>query len=136
MEKLKINWLAIVILVVAYQLISFIWYGIFAQQWMDLNSFSEADMTETSVFPFIIAIITALITNYVFAALFRFLDIRTAMSGLGIAILCWIGFTFAEMSTVYIFSLKPFGLILIDTGKSLITFALSGIVLGAWKKYA
>ena len=135
MEKQKINWLAIVILVVAYQLIAVVWYGVFAQSWMDFNQFTEADFAERNITPYIIAIITALITNYVLAALFKALDIDSAMAGLRLAILCWIGFTFAEVSTLYIFSFKPFGLTLIDSGKALIAFSVSGIVLGAWRKY-
>ena len=135
MEKQKINWLAIIVLVVAWQLIAVVWYGALADPWMELNKFSEADFGESSATPYIIAIITALITNYVLAALFKVLNIDSAMAGLRLAILCWIGFTFAEVSTLYMFSLKPFSLTLIDTGKSLITFALSGIVLGAWLKY-
>ncbi len=135
MEKQKINWLAIVVLVIAYQLIAVLWYAVFAQSWMDYNQFTEADFAERSVTPYVIAIITALITNYVLAALFKALNIDSAMAGLRLAILCWIGFTFAEVSTLYIFTLKPFGLTMIDSGKSLIAFAMSGIVLGIWRKY-
>ena len=135
MKNLRINHPAVIILTVAYQLMAMAWYGIFAQQWMSLNNFTEADFTDQSPVPYIYAIITALITNYAFAVLFKKLKVEEVGLGIKVAALCWLGFTFAEISTINMFSLNPFALSLVDGGKSFLAFVISGIVLASWKKY-
>ena len=135
MKNLKINHLAVIILTIAYQLIAMGWYTIFSNQWMSLNNFTEADFADQSPVPYIYALITALITNYVLAILFKNLKVEQVTEGIKIAFLCWLAFTFAELSTVNMFSLKPFALSLVDGVKSLVTFMITGIVLGSWKKY-
>jgi len=135
MKNMKINHLAVILLTIAYQIIAMVWYSIFSNLWMSLNGFTDADFADQSPMPYIYAVITALVTNYALAFLFRNLKVEQAGHGVKIAVLCWLAFSFAEISTVYMFSLKPFALSLVDGGKSLVAFVISGIVLGSWKKY-
>jgi hypothetical protein len=65
------------------------------------------------------------------------LNAASAMAGLKIALLCWFAFLFVEYSTIAVFSAfetNPWPLIFIDMGRPFVAFAISGLVLGAWRK--
>jgi mannose/fructose/N-acetylgalactosamine-specific phosphotransferase system component IIC len=62
---------------------------------------------------------------------------HTAAAGLRIALFCWFCFLFIEFATVGLFSAfetNPWPLILIDMGRPLVAWSISGLVLGAWRK--
>ena len=84
-----------------------------------------------------LAIVTAIIVNYALAWLIGRLNATNAVVGLKIALLCWFAFLFVEYSTIAVFSAfetNPWPLIFIDMGRPLVAFAISGLVLGAWRK--
>src|SRR4051812_20694389 len=86
---------------------------------------------------YLLAIVAAVITNYALAWLLQRASATTAVAGLKIALLCWVGFLFVEYATICVFSAfetNPWPLICIDMGRPLITFAISGLVLGGWRK--
>ena len=137
MGNQKINHVAVWILVVFHQIVAILWYSkfLFGTKWMALLNKTDADFVASSPLNYIIAIITALGMTYLLAWLFKELKINTPLRGLFYAAIFAIGFLVLEMLTVGFFSLKPFGLTLIDGGMYFVNFLIAGIVLGAWKKY-
>ena len=135
---IRINHAAVWVLVVVHQLIGWVWYAIFGEQWLNLHARTMTDIDRThNVSAYILAIVAAIITNYVFAWLLGRINVTNAVAGLKIALLCWLGFLFVEYATICVFSAfetNPWPLVLIDMGRPLITFAVSGLVLGAWRK--
>ena len=67
-------------------------------------------------------------------------DLRlSAGFGIRIALFCWFAFLFAEFATIALFSAfetNPWPLLLIDMGRPLIAWSITGVVLGAWRKSA
>jgi hypothetical protein len=56
---------------------------------------------------------------------------------LQIALACWFGFLFVQYASISVFSAfetNPWPLILINMGPLFLAFAISGIVLGAWRR--
>jgi hypothetical protein len=56
---------------------------------------------------------------------------------LKIALGCWFAFLFAEYATISEFSAfetNPWPLVFIDMGRAFVAFAISGLVLGGWRK--
>ena len=51
MKKLKINYWAVIVVVVLSQLVPMIWYGVFAEQWMELNGLTMEMITEDASSP-------------------------------------------------------------------------------------
>ena len=83
-----------------------------------------------------IAVISAILVNYALAWLFVKLHVAHALTGLKIALICWFAFLFAQYATISVFSAfetNPWPLVLINMGRPLLAFAISGIVLGAWR---
>jgi hypothetical protein len=92
-----------------------------------------------SVGAYLLAILAAIIVNYALAWLIARLNATSAIAGLKIALLCWFAFLFVEHATIAVFSsfeTNQWPLILIDMGRPLVSFAISGIVLGVWRKRA
>jgi hypothetical protein len=134
----KINHLAVWILVVVHQLIGWGWYSVFGEMWLNYHAKTMTDIERTHSFvPYVIAIIASIFVNYALAWLFAKLHVAHALTGLKIAIVCWFAFLFVEYSTIAVFSAfetNPWPLIFIDMGRPFVAFAISGLVLGAWRK--
>ena len=136
----RINHLAVWILVVVHQLVGLGWYSIWGEKWLNLHAKTTTDIERNhEVWPYLMAIATAIVVNYTLASLIRRLGATTAVAGLRLALLCWFAFVFLEHATVAAFSAfetNPWPLVLIDMGRPFVAFAISGIVLGAWQRRA
>jgi len=134
----RINHLAVWILVVVYFLIGWGWYSVFGEKWLNLHARTMTDIERPhNVGAYVFAVLTAIIVNYTLAWLISRLNATTAVGGLKIALICWFGFFFVEYASIVLFSAfetNPWPLILIDMGRPLVAFAVSGLVLGAWRK--
>src|SRR5438105_15770850 len=136
----KINHLAVWILVVVHQLVGWGWYTVFGETWLNLHAKTATDIERThSLVPYLIAIVTAIVVNYALAWLIARLNNTSGLGGVKIALLCWFAFLFVEYSTISAFSAfetNPTPLVLIDMGRPFVAFAISGFVLGSWRKSA
>jgi len=134
----RINHLAVWLLVVVHQLVAWGWYSIWGDTWLNLHARTMTDIEQAhNIGAYALGIVTAIVVNYVLAWLLAQLNVASALAGLRIALVCWFGFLFVEHATIAVFSAfetNPWPLILIDMGRPLIGFAISGLVLGAWQK--
>ena len=134
----KINHLAVWILVVVYFLIGWGWYAILGEKWLNLHARTMTDIERTHDFvPYLVAIAASISVNYALAWLTSRLKATSAIAGLRIAIVCWFAFLFVEYSTISAFSAfetNPWPLVFINMGRPFLAFAISGIVLGAWRR--
>ncbi len=134
----KINHLAIWILVAVHVLIGWGWYAIFGEMWLNYHAKTMTDIERThNVSAYLIAIVAAIFVNYTLAWLIARLNAPSATCGLKIALVCWFAFLFVEYSTISMFSAfetNPWPLVFIDMGRPFVAFAISGLVLGGWRK--
>ena len=133
----RIHHLAVCVLAVIHFFIGLGWYALFGEAWLNLNARTMTDIEQPhNVVPYIIAIIAAILVNYALAWLFVKLHVAHALTGLKIALTCWLAFLFAPFASIAVYSAfetNPWPLILINMGPSFLAFAISGIVLGAWR---
>jgi hypothetical protein len=134
----RIHHLAVWILVLIHFFIGLGWYALFGDAWLNYNARSMTDIeTPHSVVPYAIAVLSAIAVNYTLAWIFDKLHVAHAVTGLKVALLCWFGFLFVQYSTIAAFSAfetNPWPLVLINMGPPLLAFAISGVVLGAWRR--
>jgi hypothetical protein len=114
------------------------WYALFGEVWLNYHARTMTDIESTfGVEPYVIAFVAAIFTNYALAWLIYKLHAPNAVAGLTIALICWFGFLFVQYAAISAFSAfetNPWPLVFIDMGRPLIAFAISGLVLGAWRK--
>jgi hypothetical protein len=134
----RINHLAVWILVVVHQLIGWGWYAVFGEMWLNYHAKTMTDIERTHSFSaYLIAFVASIFVNYALAWLISRLNAANAVAGLKIALICWFAFLFVEYATISVFSAfetDPWPLVFIDMGRPFVAFALSGLVLGAWRK--
>ena len=138
MEKLKINHAAVWVAIVLLHVLGFLWYGVlFQDQWMNLVGLDlatiEANPAGAGVW--LTNTVATVVPVYVLAWLFTKLNVNTALQGAGIGLL--IGFAFVHLSTMTndMFAQNPYGLSWITGGFSMVSLAIAGLILGAWRKY-
>ena len=136
----KINHPAVWILVAVYFLIGWGWYAVFGEMWLNYHAKTMTDIERThNVGAYVMAIVGSIFVNYALAWLIGRLNAASAVKGLKIAMICWFAFLFIEYATICVFSAfetNPWPLVLIDMGRPFLGFAISGLVLGAWRRPA
>lgn len=137
LDLAQINWLAVAAAAVASFLIGGIWYAaLFGRAWTETYGFSEEqqrELAERQVVNLLIALLADVITAIVFAALLTSVAASTAMTGLLLGLLAWLGFSGAPNLATHVMSGRPMMGFVIDSGKHLASFALIGLILGAWR---
>jgi hypothetical protein len=113
------------------------WYALFGEAWLNYNARTMTDIEQPHNAAVIVsAIISAVVVNYALAWLFAKMRVAHALTGLMIALVCWFAFLFAQYAAIAVFSAfetNPWPIILINMGRAFLAFAVSGIVLGAWR---
>jgi uncharacterized protein DUF1761 len=136
----KINHPAVWTLVAVYFLIGWGWYAVFGEMWLNYHAKTMTDIERThNVGAYIMAIVGSIFVNYALAWLIGRLNAASAVAGLKISMICWFAFLFIEYATICVFSAfetNPWPLVFIDMGRPFLGFAISGLVLGAWRKSA
>lgn len=136
MKNLKINHLAVLVIVVLGQALPMLWYGTFATQWMDLNGLTEEQvMANDSPKLYIASIVGSAIIAYALAMIFVKMRVESAVQGLLAGALIGFAFTHLPAMITGLFELRPYALSWLNGGLNIIITAISGLILGAWRKY-
>lgn len=136
--NVRINHKIVWILIIVYFLIGWGWYAIFGDTWLNLHAKNATDIERThSVSAYVLAFVASIFVNYTLAMLISKLNPESAFCGLKVALACWFAFVFMEYATISVFSAfesNPWPLICIDMGRPLLGMAISGFVLGRFRK--
>lgn len=136
MKSLQINIIAVIVLAVAHQITNFGWYTLAGQDWMTLSNLTMQQVeANQSAVPYLFSMLAAFLACWMLAWLFVQLKVETPMQGIIYAVSFYGCFLFFQVMTKDMFQLHPFRLTLINEGINFINFAISGAVLGAWRKY-
>ena len=136
--NIRINHKVVWILIVVYFLIGWGWYAIFGEAWLNQHAKQATDIERThNVGAYMLAFVAAIVVNYTLAVLIARTNSEGPWCGIKVALACWFAFVFMEYATISVFSAfetNPWPLICIDMGRPLLGFAISGLVLGRWRK--
>lgn len=136
MRKQSVNLWAVLVCVVIGQVVPALWYGTFSEQWMALNGFTtEQIKSATSPIPYLASIVSTSFMAYTMAWVFTKVPVKSLVMGFLIGLLFGIVFVLFETIVKDMFSMRPLALSLINGGVSVIVYALTGAILGAWRKY-
>lgn len=136
MRKQSVNLWAVLVCVVIGQVIPALWYSIFSEEWMALNGFTvEQIKSATSPVPYLASIVSTSFMAYTMAWVFTKIPVKSFVTGFLIGLLFGIVFVLFETIVKDMFSMRPLALSLIDGGVSVIVYAITGTILGAWRKY-
>jgi hypothetical protein len=134
--NLQVHYLAVLVSGVLIFMLGGLWYSplLFANRWMALMGKSREDLAgSASPFNYVLVLVCGLLTAFGLAVLLGMIPDATATTGAGMGFLCWLAFAGATSFGSNLFSGRPTGLWLINSGYNLISFVLAGIVLAVWK---
>lgn len=136
MRKQSVNLWAVVVCVVVSQVIPALWYGAFSETWMALNGFTlQQVQAADGPTPYLASIVSSSFSVYTMAWVFTKIPVKALLGGLVTGLLFGVVFVLSEIIVKDMFSLRPLLLSFIDGTPSVISYALSGGILGVWRRY-
>ncbi len=137
MENSRINHAAVWVCIVVITGLGFIWYGpLFDEPWMEMVGL---DLDTVMANPpgagaWITNAIATIIPVYALAWLFTKLGVNSALKGMLYALFISFAFHFLSNMTGDMFAYRPYELSWITGGFDLVAMAVTGLILGGWRK--
>jgi hypothetical protein len=130
----SVNWLAVVVAMIASMALGFVWYMVLANQWMAaLGKTREQVMSGSGgqATPFIISALMQLVMAYSLALFVpRIMGDTTVVNALIVAFHLWLGFVITSMIINHRYQGSKWSLTLIDGGYMLGVLLVQGLVIG------
>ena len=136
MLQIEVNYTAIIVSGILVFALGGLWYSpiFFAKPWMSVVGKTEEEFKkEAKPTNYVIALLQGLISAYILAVFIAFAQASTLVGGAWVGFMCWFGFAGTTSFVHSLFALRPTKLWLIDTGYTLVSFILAGIILAIWK---
>ena len=138
MPQLDVNWLAIIVAAIAAFALGALWYSrsLFGRQWMAAHGHTPeqlAAMQSNMGKTYAVSFVTYVIMAMVIALLMGLTGATTAVQGVVLAVLAWLGFGFTIGLNTNLYSNKPSAAFMIDAGYQLVHVILMGAIIGAWR---
>jgi surface polysaccharide O-acyltransferase-like enzyme len=132
-----VNWLAVLVSGIVIFVLGGLWYSpvLFAKKWVALMGKTEAELKAgaSGAAPYVLAFLCALVTSFVLAIIINHFPPYNAARGIFVGVLCWVGFAAPSSFGTAVFSGTPKALWAINTGYNLVSFAIAGAILAAWR---
>ncbi|HSX33965.1 MAG TPA: DUF1761 domain-containing protein [Candidatus Saccharimonadales bacterium] len=137
--SVEINWLAVLLAVVAAMVIGTIWYSknVFGAIWMKLAGLDDTKMRKGMIGPMLIAIFGSLLTAYILAHMafiaHSFFKNSWFMDSVQTAFWLWLGLSATSLAIHNSFERKPSRLTWLAVGNRFATYIAMGMVIGLLK---
>ena len=132
-----INYLAVVAAIVLNMGMGALWYSplLFARPWMAANGFTEESIREAggATKGYVVSVIVSVVVAFAIASFAEAAGSDTAIEGLVLGLVAGLGFVATTAGVSYIFESRPLKLYLINAGYPVVSFALMGLLIGAWQ---
>lgn len=135
--RVRQNYLAIAVAAIACFVFEAAWYSLFMQQWLDGIGHTREWLMSTGVNPawqYLTALVAAAVIATAISCVTQLTGPQTALRGIRVAVLLWLGFVLTTWSTEYVFEVRPWSLLGVNCGFWLVGMILMGTIVGAWKK--
>jgi hypothetical protein len=136
-KRVRQNYLAITLAAVACFLLEAAWYSYFTPAWLDGIGRTAQSLMATGVNPALqygTALLSAAVTAAVISGITQLTGTQTAVRGIRVSALLWLGCILPTWATEYAFEVRTYKLFAINTGFWLIGMVVMGAIVGAWKK--
>lgn len=130
----SLNWLAVLVALVAHMLLGAAWFGVFATPWAALAQpgKSKEQIQAGPKWIYGIAAGGGLVTAILLAATLEGLGATTVLDALAVALLLWAGFVLVKYATTYAFEGRSWTLLALDVGYPLVSMLAMAAILAAW----
>jgi hypothetical protein len=133
MLDFDVNWLAILVAVVANMVIGAVWYGALAKPWLEGIGKTREDIQGNQTVPYVIAIVNSLVMALVLARVISWAAIDDLAGGLLAGLLMWVGFTGFTFASNHAFEGRSITLWAINSGTYLVGLLVMGGIFALWQ---
>jgi uncharacterized membrane protein YraQ (UPF0718 family) len=137
MGNFRLNWVAILVAAIVSFLFEALWYSVFLNEWVAGIGRTDEWLHNSGVSPPVqnaVAILCSIVVAAVLTICIQASGEQTAIRGVIVAGVIWLGFIATFVATEYIFEVRSVQLYAINTGYALIDYMIIGAIVGAWKK--
>ena len=131
------NYLAIVTAAFACFLFEAVWYGYFNQLWLNGVDRTQEWLMTHNAHPSLqygAALISAGVIAAAISYIVQYTGEQTSARGIRIGALLWFAIVVPTWGTEYMFELRPWSLLGINTGLWAFSMMIMGAIVGGWKK--
>lgn len=135
--RVRQNYMAILIAAVAYFLLQVGWASMFLQPWLDgIGRTREWAMSPgiNQALQYGTALIAAAVMATAISCVTQLTGPQTVLHGAQVGALLWFGFVLTTWATEYVFEVRTFQLLAINTGCTFLGMVVEGAIVGGWKK--
>src|SRR3972149_9178534 len=136
----SINWLAVLVCVLASMVIGFVWYSpkaFFPAWWKGIGRTGEPGMSDYGSMgmglTWGLTILSALVEAVFVAVLLNALGANTLAAGVSTAFILWLGLVATTNLVNKLFAGWSLKVLAIEAGNHLVTLLAYGAILGAWQ---
>jgi hypothetical protein len=141
MHFLGVNIWAVLVCAIATMVVGFLWYSpaLFANPWMVLMGYDPndkakiAEMQKSAGPSYAMSLVASVLSAFVLGKIIAVSGETTAIEGLKIGLVVWLGFVTTVQFTNALFSRQRNKLYMINTGYQLVCYVAMGAILGAWR---
>ena len=128
---LNINYLAVLVAGIVHMVTGLIWFNsnLFGKQWTELTK-QELKPARKWI---VAGIIGHQVIALVLAVVIYLANATTALEGIAVAIIIWLGFVVTLEIGELIWEKIPFRLFMIRIGNHLVALSIAGIILAIWR---
>jgi len=139
-SSVRMNYWAILVAAVACFLLEAGWYSIFLKEWLEgigrSMEWLESPAANNPSLQYGTAFVSAAVIATAISCITQLTGPQTALRGVKVAALSWLGLVLTTLSTEYVFEVRPLSLYAINEGFWLLGMMLMGAIVGGWKKKA
>ena len=134
----SINFLAVIVAAIVSMILGALWYSpvLFGNIWMKLSGFNMKDMKKAKqkgmAKSYILNFVAVVVMAYVVSFVLRLANASTAVAGLFIGILLWLGFIATTMLGGILWENKPVELYFLNILYYLVSLMIMGAILAVW----
>lgn len=134
MLTFDVNWLAILVCIIANMIIGAAWYGGFANPWLaGIGKTREEIEQNQSWQPYAIAILNSFLMAFILANVLNWTGETGLVNGLVTGLLMWLGFCGFSFAANHAFEGRSLNLWFINSGTYLVGLLVMGAILGLWQ---
>lgn len=134
MHMMHTNYLAVLGAAVIQWLLGALWYGVaFRKRWLALSGVAEGGKRGFVAFAMISSFVASFILSFVLVNVITWAGSPTFISGVALAIVCWLGFMAPPLFAQHIYERRPVNLFAINAGYWVVAMAFAGGVLAVWR---
>lgn len=137
-QRVRVNYLAILVAAIACFLLEAGWYTLFMKTWLigigRTMAWLESAAGYSPMLQYGTAFVSAAVMAAAISCVTQLTGRQTALRGMKVGALLWLAFELTTISTEYVFEVRPLSLLAINAGYWLFGMVLMGAIVGAWKK--